>query len=504
MLLEACDVTMEFENGTKALQSVNLKVGRGEVHGLIGENGAGKSTLIKIISAALAPTTGSIRWQGDPVRWNGPIEARRAGIRTIYQNIPLVPTLTVLENVLLDQQGLLPRVATSRRSFQRLVDRLGYQIDPDQLVGDLPIGDRQMVAILQALAAGAQLIIMDEPTASLSNSERQIVFRAVKRLSETGTTFLYVSHFLDEILSLTGSVTALRDGRVTLSAKTAALDYRSVVAAVAGRQLDLAITRTSNKESSRCILLRVNNLQAMPPIRDVSLEVYAGEVVGLAGLLGSGRSELLRAIFGADPRRSGQVLVDGRVLAEGTRDAVRSGLAFVPEDRRDGAVAVWPIWMNCSLPYLANLSHWQVIPKRRAERDRAERLSKALNIKSSDVDDLVESLSGGNAQKVVVAKWFEGDARVFLFDDPTVGVDIAAKTDIVRLLRNIAASGKGVVVASSDFVELLSVSDRILVMRNGQFVAERMAISTSESELLELVGGWDEPTTILSNSEGRE
>ena len=311
----------------------------------------------------------------------------------------------------------------------------------------------------------------------------------MRRLSAAGTTFLYISHFLDEILDLTDAVTVLRDGRVSLQSRTSDLSYGGLVEAVAGRRLLETEHERKGAAASGETILEVSHLCAASNVSDVSFSVRAGEVVGLAGLLGAGRSELLRAIFGADERVSGEVRVKGQRLGKGTTRAVKAGLAFVPEDRQQGANAAWPIWMNCSLPYLAMESIAGIVPREESERKRARRLSAALNIRAAGIETPVRDLSGGNAQKVVVGKWFDGAAVAFLFDDPTVGVDVAAKSDIINLVRSLAARGIAVVVASSDFAELVAISDRILVMRKGSIVTERSASETSEAELLALVGG---------------
>ncbi|XVQ87823.1 sugar ABC transporter ATP-binding protein [Microbispora siamensis] len=491
-LLSLEGVGKSFPNGTVALRGARLTVLPGSVHGLVGANGAGKSTMIKIIAGAHAPTSGTVRWKGDKVVWRDPGAARKAGVATIMQHVPLAPTLTVLENVFLGAPGpwRLPRAR--RREFDRLLERVHYEIDPDAEVAGLAIGERQMVAILQALAIGANLVVMDEPTASLAEGERQVVFDVVRRLSAQGTAFLYVSHFLDEVLSLTDRVTVLRDGTVVEEGPTAAYDEDRLVQAIVGRDLLAAERRAPAPVAADApVALAVRNLSSPAGVRDVSFEVRRGEVVGIAGLLGSGRSEILHAVYGADSRARGEVLVDGHPVRRGPRAAVAAGMALVPEDRNaQGIVGAFPIWKNISLPDLASLSSARALPREAAEAERAERAIRDLGIVCPGPEALVTELSGGNAQKVVFGKWLYGGARVFMLDEPTAGVDVGAKADILDLVRRFAAEGGAVLVVSSEFEEILAVATRVLVVREGRIVAERPAHETSEEELLMLANGF--------------
>jgi ribose transport system ATP-binding protein len=494
-VLEMVEVQKSFPNGTLALRGVNLRVSEGSVHGIIGANGAGKSTLIKIISGAHPASTGILRWLGVQQHWRDPGDARAAGVATNYQHVPLVPTLTVLENVFLGRGGFTRRPVAMRREFGVLLDRVGYQIDPDELVGDLPIGARQMVAILQAVALGARLVILDEPTASLAEHERAVVFDVVRRLSGQGTSFLYVSHFLDEILELTDQVTVLRDGRVVLDQATGELDESTLVQAIVGRDL-MAIEGRSTPEPDpdAPAVLQVVGLSSPLGIRAVSFTVRAGEIVGLAGLLGSGRSEILHAIFGADSRAHGDVQIDGKSLRRNPRAAVAAGVAYVPEDRASqGLFSGLPLWQNESIPDLKRLSRGGLIPRKKAERARAADAVRELGIKTRSIDTRPSELSGGNAQKVVFGKWLYGDARVWLLDEPTAGIDVGAKADILVLARRFAQEGKAVVVVCSEFEELLAICSRVLVVRGGRIVAERAAARTTEPELLMLANGLGDP-----------
>ena len=486
-LLRLEGVRKSFPNGTMALRGVDLQVERGSVHGLLGANGAGKSTLIKILSGAFPATAGRVVWRGEPVHWRRPAEANAAGVATIHQHIPLVPTLSVLENVFLPRAGRWRRTEADRRRFAALTETVGYRIAPDALVGDLSIGQRQMVAILQALGGGAELIVMDEPTASLATEEREIVYAAVRRLAgREGKAILFVSHFLDEVMALTDQVTVLRDGVAVLRAATHETDEARLAEAIVGRAVS-AITHLAGGDHAEAggPVLELRRLASPGRLDPVSLTLRAGEVVGVAGFLGSGRSELLHAAFGADPDAIGEVRVRGMPVAASTGARVAAGIALVPEDRlRQGLVPGFEIWRNMTLPHLEGVSWHGVVPRHEAELGRARAGIRRLGIKARSPEALVTELSGGNAQKVTLAKWLFGDAAVFLLDEPTAGIDVGAKADILALVRRLAGDGCGVIIVSSEFEELLAVADRILVMREGRIIAEREARATSEHELV--------------------
>ncbi len=486
-LLRLEQVQKTFPNGTIALRGVDLDVERGSVHGLLGANGAGKSTLIKILSGAFPASSGRVIWLGREVDWRSPSDANAAGVATIHQHIPLVPTLSVLENIFLPRAGIWRRSNTDRRDFAALTDTVGYAIDPDALVADLPIGQRQMVAILQALGGGAELIVMDEPTASLATEEREIVYAAVRRLArQENKAILFVSHFLDEVMLLTDCVTVLRDGVAVLRAETRDLDEMKLAEAIVGRAV-AAITHLAHVDRHPVgpVVLELAELASPGQLAPVSLTLRTGEVIGIAGFLGSGRSELLHAIFGADPSATGTVRVRGVPVGRSTGARVKAGIALVPEDRmRQGLVPSFEIWRNTTLPQLEGVSWHGLVPQRDAELDRARQAIIRLGIKAQSPEVLVTELSGGNAQKVTVAKWLFGEACVFLLDEPTAGIDVGAKADILALVRRLAGDGCGVIVVSSEFEEILAVSDRVLVMREGRIIAERDAAETSEHELI--------------------
>jgi ribose transport system ATP-binding protein len=492
-LLVLADVHKVYSSGTRALRGASLAVRPGSVHGLIGANGAGKSTLIRIVSGVETATSGIVSWRGEPVSWTSPGQALAAGMAAVHQHTPLVPALSVLDNVFLGRKDSIRWDSARRKDeLSELCARMDYEIDPHRTVGDLSTGGGQMVAILQALARAAQLVLLDEPTAALSPRERDVLFASIRRLREQGTTFVYVSHFLDEILDLTDHLTVLRDGQVIVDAATAGTSKQDLVTAIVGER----VARVEQEDrpaggSTGEPLLVVDNLRSPGRFGPISLTVHAGEVVGLAGLLGSGRTELLEAIYGADHAATGSVRVGPRrVRPRSPGAAVRAGLALVPEDRaRQGLLREWEIWRNISLPYLSSLSRRRLLPDRGRERETAEQAIKDLGIKTPSPDTPVGELSGGNAQKVVFAKWLYGPARVLLLDEPSAGVDVGAKADIIYLIRRLAQAGQGVLIVSSEFEELLGACDRILVVRRGQIISERFAADTDLHALTALASG---------------
>ncbi|WP_068085886.1 sugar ABC transporter ATP-binding protein [Novosphingobium rosa] len=472
-----------WPNGTAALRGVEASFEPGRVHGLLGANGAGKSTLIKILSGAESITAGQLIWQGEPRRWRGPRDARAAGIATIYQHIPLVPTLSARDNMLLEQRGLWRDASRARQEAARIVAALGHPFPLDATVADLPIGARQMVAIAQALMGDPQLVIMDEPTASLAGDERVAVYHTVRRLAAEGRTVLFVSHFLDEIVALTDTVTVLRDGKVVLRAETGTLDEAAIAAAIAGRSVAM-LERPPERRATGAPVLEIRDLASPGRLAPLSFTLHAGEIVGVAGMLGSGRSELLHAIFGDDPRARGQVLLDGRAIGRSTQEAVAAGLALVPEDRaRQGYVGPMSLAENMALPAGG------LLIDDAAEAQAAQAAIDRLAIKAPGIDATPAELSGGNAQKVVIAKWLTARTRVLLLDEPTAGIDIGARTDILRLVRKLADDGLPVLIVSSEPSELLAICDRILILRDGALVADVDPAEQDEAGLIQLAGG---------------
>ncbi|WP_213981010.1 sugar ABC transporter ATP-binding protein [Sphingomonas sp. dw_22] len=477
-------IAKTFPNGTVALRGVDLTLEPGKVHGLLGANGAGKSTLIKILAGAHAPTAGTVFRNGAPVRWSNPRDAKAAGVATIYQHVPLVPTLSALENILLDESGWRRGRSADRDRIAALVASLGDPFPLDTLVADLPIGARQMVCIAQALASGAEVVVMDEPTASLAGHERTRVYETIRRLAAEGKAVLFVSHFINEIIALTDRVTVLRDGRTVLNAVTAELEEHQVAAAIAGRSVT-ALERSAAPRTLGRPILDVRDLASPGKLAPTSFTLRAGEILGLVGTLGSGRSELLHAIFGADRQTTGTVLLDGALVGRWTDEAVAAGIALVPEDRAaQGYIPALTLAENIALPRAAG-----ILLDDAADTAAAQAAIERLAIKAPGPDALPGELSGGNAQKVVIAKWLSPDTRVLLLDEPTAGIDIGARTDILRLIRTLADEGLPVILVSSEFEELLAVCDRLLVLRDGAVVGEADPATRTESDLILMAGG---------------
>lgn len=490
-LLDLRQIEKTFPNGTVALRGVDFAAYPGSVHGLLGANGAGKSTLIKVLSATFGATGGKILWRGKEVAFGTPLEASQAGIATIHQNIPLVATLSVIENVFLWKSGGLRKSQQDREVFKALSEEIGYFIKPDTLVGDLSIGARQMVCILQALSHGADLLVMDEPTSSLAKEEREIVYSTVRRLAGQGKAIVFVSHFLDEIMALTDEVTVLRDGKTVLYSKTSDVQESDVAEAIAGKTVNALEHLRQDRGTIRDeVVLQCTGLSSTTGLEATDLTVRAGEVIGIAGLLGSGRSELVHAIFGADANASGQVMLNGKIMGKSPRASVREGMAFVPEDRDQQAIIpVFEIWKNNSLPNLDQTADQNLFLNQKKEMEWADEAIKILSIKAESAQSFVTELSGGNAQKVTVARWLFGDVKLFILDEPTAGIDVGAKADILMLVRKMAAKGVAIIIISSEFEEILAVSDRILVMRDGAVTAEREAAETNDQELILLASG---------------
>ena len=478
-----------YPSGTAALQGVDLTVRAATVHGLLGANGAGKSTLIRILSGAARATAGDIVWRGERVSWSRPAQARAAGIATLHQQIPLVSTLSVLENVFLGERGGWRRGRPLEARLRRLMTSIGYELDIHAQVAALPIGGRQMVGILQALAAEATLIVMDEPTASLAAAERRIVHRAIRRLAEEGRAVLFVSHFLDEVTALTDEVTVLRDGLAVLSSATSAVDEPKLAAAIVGRPVREGRARSIANPAGHTVA-EIIGLESPGRLAPCSFDLRAGEVLGIAGFLGSGRSELLHAIFGADRDARGEVRLHGKPVGRSPQAAVAAGIALVPEDRQaQGLVPGLPLSQNLTLAHIGRFSRWGLVLRAGAETAAAAQAIERLGIRARGVATPVSELSGGNAQKVSIARWLCGPTRLLLLDEPTAGIDIGAKTEILGLVRELAAAGLGIVWVSSELTELAAAADRILIMREGAIVAERVAAETDEEELVLLASG---------------
>jgi len=474
----------------QALSDVSLTVRRGTVHALVGENGAGKSTLMKILAGVYRPDAGTIEIEGLRRSFERPEQALEAGVSMIYQDLDLAQHLTVAENVFLgnEPKGKLPFTVDSRAMAEntaRIAASFGFDIDPMAVVGELATGDCQVAEILKALARKASIIVMDEPTSSLSEKEVERLFTIVRQLRDKGLCVIYISHRLEEIIGLADEVTVLRDGRVVHSGGIGQLNIPAIVRYMVGRELTDFFPARDVKAGDAAV--KVSNLSSGKRIRDIGFEIRRGEIVGMAGLVGAGRTEVARAIFGIDKKTSGVISLDGReVSIESPADAIANGIAFLTEDRRRtglciGLACSW----NITLAGLDRIGMRRIISPAR-ENKVAEEIGTQLLIKWVGPEAPVDSLSGGNQQKLLIARWLLCQSRFMIFDEPTRGIDVGAKKEVYTLLNKLAEQGKAILFISSELPELLGVTDRILVMRRGRMVGNLKTSETTQEEVMHL------------------
>jgi ABC-type sugar transport system ATPase subunit len=486
-LVEVRGVSKRF-GGVQAVDGVSVAIEPAAVHGLVGENGAGKSTLAKIVGGVHAPDDGELLIDGAPIRLRSPRDALAAGIATIAQEIALVPARSVLENVFL---GLEPRRlgvvdrGRLRRRYAELEARTGFGLDPDARVGALRTADQQKAEILRAIARDARLILMDEPTASLTADESARLLDIVAELTASGTAILLVSHHLEEVLQAARTITVMRDGRIVRTGPAGAESMDTLVTAMVGRALELTFPPRQPAPADAPVVLEADALTRAGAVDDVSLAVRAGEIVGLAGLVGSGRSELARLLFGADRLDAGEVRIDGTaVRVRDPGDAARHGIAMVPESRKEqGLLMMRSIRENATLATLPRFATAGVI-RGDAVREQADALARRLDVRAPSTRMRVGSLSGGNQQKVLFAKWLATEPRVLIADEPTRGVDVAAKQQIHGLIAELAAGGMAVLLISSEIEEVLGLAHRVLVMRRGAVVQELAGAAATQENVM--------------------
>jgi len=486
-LLEVRGITKQYP-GVLALKGVDFDVRAGEVHCLLGPNGAGKSTLIKCVSGVVAPTEGEIRVEGEVLAVGEPSESMARGVGTIYQELDLVEDLRVAESVFLGHEprrlGLLDR-ARMRSETTALLERLGHgDIKPDMFVRTLRPAAQQIVSIARALSRNVRLLIMDEPSSILDDSEVETLFGVVRRLAENGVGVIYISHRLDEIPRIGDRVTVLSDGRTVATGLPATTPRGELVEKMVGRKVDQLFPPRA-KATTDEVVLDVRDVSGRPRVKKCSFQVRAGEVLGIGGLVGAGRSELLRLVYGLERPDTGEVYLDGKKLPAGRADvAIERGMGLAPEDRKSqGLLLGWSLAMNVSLADLGRFTTAGWI-NRRAESSQAGDKLRELNTVPDNPSRITRELSGGNQQKVVLARWLLRDCRVLLLDEPTRGVDVGAKQEIYRLIAELSAAGIAVLMVSSEMEELMGLSSRILIMREGELVAEVDGATATEVELL--------------------
>lgn len=486
-IVEAVAISKTY-GAVRALRDVSVAFRRGEVHALVGENGAGKSTLGKIVGGAAEASAGRILVDGEQARFTRPRDALAQGIAIVHQELALLPSRSAIDNVFLGRESRRRGMVASgkqRREFQQLVDRWGFDIRPETIVGRMSAGDQQKVEILRALARDARLIVMDEPTARLTAPETERLHEVVRGLKAQGKTIILVSHFLKEVLALADTVTVMRDGAVIRTADVRGETPDSLVQAMLGRTLDPHFVSESQRQAEAPPLLEVRGLTG-PRFHDVSFKVHPGEILGVAGMVGSGRSELLRTIFGADRAERGHVLLEGHRLSRRRRpdQALNKGIAMLPESRKhEGLLLKRSVGENIVLPHLKVASRHGVLRTER-EQQLAAGMIERLAIKCDGARAGVSTLSGGNQQKVVLAKCLLQTPKVLLLDEPTRGVDIGAKRAIYDLIRGFARGGGAVVMVSSELEEVLSLADSVLVMRRGRVTATLSKLEATEERVL--------------------
>lgn len=477
--------------GVKALQDVQFDLQAGEVHALMGENGAGKSTLMKILAGVYTRDTGEVLLDGVPVEISSPAHAQSLAIGIIHQELYLMPHLTAAQNIYLGREpkgtwGLFLDEERLNADTQLLFDRMHLPLPPQTRIGDLTVAAQQMVEIAKALSHKSRVLIMDEPTAALNNAEIEELFRIIRQLKEEGVGIVYISHKMDEIQRIADRITVLRDG-CYINTVPAQTPMAEVIAMMVGRTLESSqksIPDTSGAE----VLLEVRGLQRGRAIRDVSFSVRRGEILGFAGLMGAGRTEVARAVFGADAIDAGEVRVRGQLLdLKSPRDAVQAGIGYLSEDRKHFGLATgMDVESNITLPSLRRWLTWGVFLNRPAIHRIGQQMVDTLRIKTPSLTQVARLLSGGNQQKVVIAKWLVQDCEVLIFDEPTRGIDVGAKSEIYKLVNDLAAAGKAIIVISSELPEVLQLSHRILVMCEGRVTGTVLGQDATQEGLMAL------------------
>ncbi|WP_326582689.1 sugar ABC transporter ATP-binding protein [Streptomyces sp. NBC_00481] len=488
--------------GVVALDGVDFDLRRGEVHVLLGENGAGKSTLIKMLSGAYTPDAGRILAGGEEVRIHGAQDSERLGIATIYQEFNLVPDLTVAENIFLGRQprrfGMIDRKRMEAEAAE-LLERVGVNVSPRARVRELGIARLQMVEIAKALSLDARVLIMDEPTAVLTTEEVEKLFSIVRRLREDGVGIVFITHHLEEIAALGDRVTVIRDGK-SVGQVPASTPRDELVRLMVGRSIEQQYPRQQGEADAGEALLVVEGLTRDGVFHDVSFEVRAGEVVGVAGLVGAGRTEVVRAVFGADPYDKGAVKVAGaRVAKDDVNAAMTAGIGLVPEDRKgQGLVLDASVEENLGLVTLRGATRGGFVDLK-GQRESAARVAERLGVRMAGLHQHVRTLSGGNQQKVVIGKWLLADTKVLILDEPTRGIDVGAKVEIYELINELTAAGAAVLMISSDLPEVLGMSDRVLVMAQGRIAGELAAAEATQDAVMALAVS--HPTNLTSDKE---
>ena len=489
-ILEAEHIYKSF-SGVPVLQDVHFEVKVGEVHALMGENGAGKSTLIKIVTGVYSKDEGQIYWEGKPVEINNYQDCQKLGVACIYQELSVIPPLTVAQNVFLGREprnGPFINYKKMNQMTQDLIDKYQFPLKPTTIVDNLGIGQRQLIEILKGLSQNSKLLIMDEPTASLSGKEAEMLFHIIRTLREQSVSIIYISHRLEEVYMLSDRLTILRDGKNAAVLEKEEIIPAKVIETMIGKVVDESAgsRKMLHSDDSKPVRLEVKNLtDKTDRFRNISFQVHSGEILGLGGLIGAGRTEVVRAIYGVDKAASGEVFLSGKKLNPSPKSSIKEGIGFVPEDRRNqGFIPLLSTTKNVALTNYDIVKINGVAISDSDELAMSKRAIETIDIRPSDPDKQVGVMSGGNQQKVVLGKWLMRNLKLLIVDEPTAGIDVGAKDEIYSILEKLANDGVGVIVVTSDLQELLRVSHRILVMRKGDIVKEFKNVEVTQSMVL--------------------
>ena len=493
-LVQMKNIAKSF-SGTKVLKGVNLELGHGEILALLGENGAGKSTLMKILSGIYSKDSGEIYLDGELCHFQNPKEAQNKGVAIIHQEMNLCNDLSVSENIFLGREvmdGLRLNHKKMEEEAQKILDDLGISMKSTELAGDLKVSEQQMVEIAKALSQDAKVLIMDEPTSALSRKEIEDLFRVIRKLRDEGRGIIYISHRLDELRAIADKVSILRDGENVISGDLKDFSIDDIIRHMVGREIQDKFPRILCEKGKE--ILRVESLNAGPKVRDISFSLYEGEILGIAGLMGAGRTEMTRALFGVDEKTSGKIYLFGEEVKTNTpKDSIELGMALIPEDRRkDGLCTDLSIRENISLPNLDSMKNSLGVLSKDLELKISEDTIKSLNVKAKDREMISKNLSGGNQQKVVLGKWLVRNPKVILFDEPTRGIDIGAKVEIYQIMNELKKKGVGVLFISSEMEEVLGMSDRILIFCDGRITGKLSREEANQENILKLATRYEE------------
>ncbi len=493
LMLKMNNISKSFP-GVNALHDVSIEVHKGEVLALLGENGAGKSTLMKILSGVYAKDEGEIFIEGEKVLIRDVKQAENLGVAIIHQELSVLQNLTVSENLFLGNEKFssFTRRINKRAMRERTVnflEQIGSKVDPDDLVRDINVGDMQLLEIVKAISKNSRIIVMDEPTTALTEVETKNLFRVIKKLKEKGIAIIYISHRMDEIYEICDRVTVLRDGKLVGSSKVSDISREQLITMMVGRKLEEQFPFEKTKDKK--ISLEVKNLEVKDLLKNISFKAMSGEVLGFAGLMGAGRTELAKAVIGEIKKDSGEIFLEGKkILIKNPKDAISRGICYLSEDRKkEGLVLGLSVRENITLPSLKKFERDIARVSKRKEKNEVEEYIRMLSIKTPGAEQKVKNLSGGNQQKVIIAKWLMTSPKVLIIDEPTKGIDVGAKKEIYLLINKLKAEGKAIIMISSDMPELLGICDRIIVMHQGEIKGELQREEATQESIMNLAIG---------------